>query len=99
MPSLYFLIRCRPHQRDLVISYLHNYIIMGLVRSTSDHMAWILLEDEDGAEEESWGYVLNKFHFSIKEYAEAFISHEGEVFKIIPQTKYMCQYDFIALIK
>lgn len=40
-PCLYLFIRCRPSEKNAVISYLQNHVVAGLVRSTSDHIAWV----------------------------------------------------------
>ena len=77
---MYLFIRCQRHERDMIDSYMHNTVIMQLVRSTSDHIAWIFLDHEnvvdDDGEQESWASMLDDHYMTIKEYAEAYLSIE-----------------------
>ena len=85
-PSLYFFIRCRKDQRNIINSYMHNNVVMQIVRSTSDHIAWIFLDDNididdvdknhEISRQESWASIFDDHYMTIKEYAKAYVSLE-----------------------
>ena len=85
-PSMYLFIRCRKDQQDVINSYMHNNVIMQIVRSTSDHIGWIFLNHDDDINsvdtnhgsslQESWASIFDDHYMTIKEYAEAYVSLE-----------------------
>lgn len=82
---------------------MHNNVILQIVRSTSDHIAWIFLDMEDNIhnkgnenkddQKNTWASLFDDHYMTIKKYVDAYVTHE-DIAILVPSYQALLRINF-----